>query len=96
MCGGTAGGEPPLSQPMVVNVQLFASLREQLGETIAIEVAEPVTVGGLLARFVELHPQFQSARASLNVAVDLEYCRAEAPIAAGQEVAIFPPVSGGR
>ncbi|MEE8394514.1 MAG: MoaD/ThiS family protein [bacterium] len=81
---------------MVVHVQLFASLREALGETIAIEMAEPVTASALLARFVELHPQFSSAIDSLKVAVDQEYSATDVEIRAGQEVVIFPPVSGGR
>ena len=41
------------------------------------------------------HPEFASAAASLNVAVDQTYARDDEPIGAGAEVAIFPPVSGG-
>lgn len=81
---------------MRVQVQLFASLKENIGETIVLDVPEPVTVGRLLQRFAETHPRFKTALPHLNVAVDLSYARAEDPIAAGQEVAIFPPVSGGR
>ena len=80
---------------MIVTIQLFASLRESLGDTIDIEVPEPVTVGSLLDKFVELHPQFKDALGALNVAVDLEYSQNNAKIQSGQEVAIFPPVSGG-
>ncbi len=80
---------------MIVTVQLFASLKESLGDTIEIEVAEPVTVSSLLERFLELNPQFREAAGNLNVAVDLEYSHEDVPILPGQEVAIFPPVSGG-
>ena len=80
---------------MIVTVQLFASLRESLGESIEIDVPEPVTVHSLMSRFIELHPQFSAARTALNVAVDLEYAREDSAIMPGQEVAIFPPVSGG-
>ena len=80
---------------MIVTVQLFASLKQDLGDTIQMELPEPVTVGSLLERFVELHPQFKTALTNLNVAVDLEYSRENTEIHAGQEVAIFPPVSGG-
>lgn len=80
---------------MNVTIQLFASLREELGDTIDIEVPEPVTVRSLLQKFVELHPQFKTAMNALNVAVDLEYSQENVEILAGQEVAIFPPVSGG-
>ena len=54
-----------------------------------------MTVTSLVQRFVELHPQFASAAGNLNVAVDLEYSRDDTPILPGQEVAMFPPVSGG-
>ena len=80
---------------MLVTVQLFASLRELAGDSAQIEVDEPVTVGRLVERFIELHPVLRGAERSLNVAVDQTYARAEEPIGPGQEVAIFPPVSGG-
>ena len=80
---------------MRVEVQLFASLKENLGERIWLEVPEPVTVGSLLKRFGEEHPRFQSALPHLNVAVNLTYSPLDQPIGPGAEVAIFPPVSGG-
>ena len=80
---------------MRVEVQLFASLKENLGDSIVLDVPEPVTVARLLQHFGELHPRFKTALPHLNVAVDLNYARPEDPIGPGQEVAIFPPVSGG-
>lgn len=80
---------------MKVKVKLFAVLKEHLGEEVELELAEPATVGALLERFGADYPQFRSALPSLNVAVDQTYARADEPIAAGQELAIFPPVSGG-
>lgn len=80
---------------MRVEVQLFASLKEHLGETIVLDVPEPVTVARLLQHFGEVHPRFKTAVPHLSVAVDLTYARPEDPIGPGQEVAIFPPVSGG-
>jgi molybdopterin synthase catalytic subunit len=80
---------------MTVEILLFASLREQLGETVALEVPEPVTVASLLRQFGERYPQFRSALPHLNVAVNLEYQAGDQPIPAGAEVALFPPVSGG-
>jgi molybdopterin converting factor small subunit len=80
---------------MQVRVQLFASLKEHAGDVIVLDVPEPVTVARLLQRFGEVHPRFQGALAHLHVAVDLTYARGDEPIGPGQEVAIFPPVSGG-
>ena len=80
---------------MRVEVQLFASLKENLGDSIVLEVPEPVTVARLLQHFADAHPRFKTALPHLNVAVDLNYARPDDPILPGQEVAIFPPVSGG-
>jgi molybdopterin synthase catalytic subunit len=81
---------------MLVRIQLFAFLKESLGETIELEVPEPVTALRLMERFLEAYPQFRDAEESLNLAVDQSYVREDVPIRPGQEVAIFPPVSGGR
>ena len=81
--------------PMIVTVQLFASLREAMGDTIELEVSEPATVRELLDRLVEEFPEFEAAKKSLNVAVDYQYSQMDREILPGQEVAIFPPVSGG-
>jgi molybdopterin converting factor subunit 1 len=80
---------------MQVTIKLFAMLKEQLGEEIVLDVPEPATVRGLLERFGQAYPQFRAALPSLNVAVDHTYVRGDVPIGPGQEVAIFPPVSGG-
>lgn len=80
---------------MTVEVLLFASLKEKLGDSVSLEVPEPVTVASLLRHFGERYPQFRSALPHLNVAVNLEYRVGDQPIPAGAEVALFPPVSGG-
>ena len=81
---------------MKVTIHLFAYLREALGESVVLDVPEPVTSLGLMARFLAAYPQYKDAQDSLNLAVDQDYVTEDVPIRAGQEVAIFPPVSGGR
>ena len=80
---------------MKLTIQLFAYLREALGDSVELDVPEPVTSLRLMERFLERYPQFKDAEASLNLAVDQNYVREDVPIGPGQEVAIFPPVSGG-
>ena len=80
---------------MIFRVQLFASLKEHLGDSVELDVPEPATVSRLMDSFLTLAPQFAHARKNLNVAVDLEYSPEDREIRAGQEIAIFPPVSGG-
>lgn len=80
---------------MVVTVQLFASLKDTAGSTAEIEVEEPVTVARLMASFIARYPSLKGAERSLNVAVDQTYALPDQVILPDQEVAIFPPVSGG-
>ena len=80
---------------MIVTVQLYAFLRETLGDSVDIDLEEPVTTARLMERFIELYPQFAESKDSLSLAVDQDYVAEDREIGPGQEVAIFPPVSGG-
>ncbi|MDH4225193.1 MAG: MoaD/ThiS family protein [Deltaproteobacteria bacterium] len=80
---------------MEINIQLFAFLKEALGESITLDVPPPVTAGGVRSAFLNRNPRFEPAGHSLCVAVNLEYVPDDHPVLPGQEVAIFPPVSGG-
>jgi molybdopterin synthase sulfur carrier subunit len=81
-------------------VLFFASLREQLG-TAAIDVDVPAavaTVGALRAHLRDRDAAYESAlaeRKALRMAVNQEMVQAAAPLRAGDEVAFFPPVTGG-
>src|SRR3954452_20417718 len=81
---------------MLVTVRLFAGLRERAGAArLDVEVPEPATVGGLLTA-LEGTPIGALPPRSCIVAVNREYAAAAEPIAAGDEVALIPPVSGGE
>jgi molybdopterin synthase catalytic subunit len=74
---------------MEISVRLFAGLRQRAGaERITVELPDPATVADLMAA-MDLPPR------SCVVAVNREYAAAEHPIAAGDDVALIPPVSGG-
>jgi len=83
-----------------VKVLFFASLREQLGAT-AMEVdlpADATTVGALRAHLRGRGDAYESAlgeKKALRMAVNQEMVQASAPLKAGDEVAFFPPVTGG-
>ncbi len=86
---------------MTVPVRLlyFAWLRERLG-TAEEEVTLPAgvdTVGALLAWQRARGPAAAEAFASATVrcAVNQEFANDSTPIASGDEVAFFPPVTGG-
>jgi molybdopterin converting factor subunit 1 len=76
---------------MLVSVKLFAVLRERAGsDAIELELPEGARVADALARLSEL-----TADVPVVMAVNRDYADADAPLAAGDELALIPPVSGG-
>jgi sulfur-carrier protein len=83
-----------------VRVLFFAGLREQVGTgTLEVELPAGIgTVGALRAHLLEHGGSFQSALAErklLRMAVNQEMVQPSAPIKGGDEIAFFPPVTGG-
>jgi len=84
---------------MKITMRYFAVLRERLGresEVLTLDTAAP-TVGrvrGLLADRVPALADFLRG-GSLLVAVNREYATANTVLKDGDEVALFPPVTGG-
>jgi MoaE-MoaD fusion protein len=73
-----------------VSVRLFAGLRERAGSNrIEVELPDDAVVRDLLTAMA-LEP------GQCVVAINREYADADAPIGAGDEVALIPPVSGGE
>jgi MoaE-MoaD fusion protein len=80
---------------MNVSVRLFAGLRERAGaERISVELPDEARVGDLLAALANT-PVGPLQPGQCVVAINREYARVDEPIAAGDEVALIPPVSGG-
>ena len=76
---------------MVVTVRLFAILRERAGtREIELELPEGARVRDALARLDEL-----AGGLPLVMAINRDYADADAELAAGDELALIPPVSGG-
>jgi molybdopterin synthase sulfur carrier subunit len=83
----------------MVQLRYFASLRETLGlgdESVALPEAVG-TVGGLQQWLQERGEPWREALADdrLLVAVNQEVCDREAAVNDGDEIAWFPPVTGG-
>jgi sulfur-carrier protein len=78
----------------------FAWLRSKLGRA-GEELSPPSsvrTVGQLLDWLESLGPTYKAALADrrvVRVAVNQEYAGPEHPVAPGDEIALFPPVTGG-
>lgn len=82
----------------MIRVLFFARLREQL-DTDATELeAAPATVAEARARLVEAGgPRWRSVLEEDNIiaAVNQEVVSLDAPLRDGDELAFFPPVTGG-
>lgn len=81
---------------MKVAVCLFARYREVTGrDRVEIEVPEGATVEDVWRAVSAAHPVLARYRPHTLFAVGNEYVSAERPVQPGEEVACFPPVSGG-
>jgi molybdopterin synthase sulfur carrier subunit len=76
---------------MSITIRYFASLGERLGRREqALQTEGPLAVGEVWARAVgEPLPE------NVLAAVNQDYATLDAPVRDGDEVAFFPPVTGG-
>jgi molybdopterin converting factor subunit 1 len=79
---------------MRVRLRFFAALREQMGTRGERVLASGTTVGALWRALVTDRPELGSV--PVRFAVNETYVEASHRLAEGDEVAFFPPVSGGR
>lgn len=81
----------------MIKVLFFAALREQLGsDQITIPVEKPATVADVINALLAMNPQWQTAFSqSMLYAVNQNMVSKEHPVNCGDEVAFFPPVTGG-
>lgn len=81
---------------MNLEIRLFATLKDRAGQArIQVTVPEPATVQSMLDAIADAHPQLRSNLESALVAVNGAYAFAETAVHATDEIALFPPVSGG-
>jgi molybdopterin synthase sulfur carrier subunit len=84
---------------MLINLKYFASVREALGGGEQVVLPAGVeTVGQVRAWLLARGEPWASTLAegrALRMACNQRMCDASAPLAPGDEVAFFPPVTGG-
>lgn len=81
---------------MNLTIQLFATLKDRAGERhIDVTVAEPATVADVLNTISAEYPALAPALPSSLVAVNRQFAESTTRVDVGDEVALFPPVSGG-
>lgn len=84
---------------MTVNIVFFASLRETLGvKSVDLSIPEPSKVSAVIAQLVAEHsPDWLEILTAENirVAVNQDMINDDIVVSDGDEVAFFPPVTGG-
>lgn len=81
----------------MVVIWLFASLKDAAGTTrLQLELPEPCTVDDVYRLLEKRYPELSRYRPVVNAALNEEYVDWDRPVSAGDELAFFPPVSGGR
>ncbi|MBL1320014.1 MAG: molybdopterin converting factor subunit 1 [Methylophaga sp.] len=75
---------------MTIQVKFFASLREKMG--VSESKIESVATAGDAWDLVTNHAEHPI---NILVAINLEYAQFDSPVNDGDEVAFFPPVTGG-
>jgi len=81
---------------MQIHVLFFGVLKELVGRSSeTVHLPEGARVDDVLSHYSRQAPRLQSMLPALALAVNQEYSRRDRALAAGDEVALLPPVSGG-
>lgn len=81
---------------MNLTVQLFAAAKDAAGsDRVSVFVAKNATVADLRTELVHRYPGLSAFNASLLIAVNSQYASADQILNPTDEIACFPPVSGG-
>ena len=84
----------------IIEVRFFAALRERVGEEV-LRVSPPAAVTTVAALCDWLTTEYPAVGIALEatprrmVAINEELATPDSPVAAGDTVALFPPVTGG-
>ena len=81
---------------MAVRVLFFATIAELAGRReMVLETAGTIDAGSVFDQLAREIPSLETRRNSILLAVNSEFARPETPVRDGDELALFPPVSGG-
>lgn len=85
---------PPIRK---LTLKFFAGAREAVGQpSVAVEIGPEVrTVRDLIGWLCQRHPALAHQANRLLAARNLKYTAPDMPVEDGDEIAFFPPVSGG-
>ena len=82
---------------MKVRILFFARLRDLLGtDSVELDSPDIESVGDAYRILLGRYPELGAFSRSLLVAVNQEFADWNTPVLEGDELALFPPVSGGQ
>jgi molybdopterin converting factor subunit 1 len=88
--------DPQTGNQIKVTVLFFGAARDAVGQgEVSIVLSGETTAGKALEEIIEKYPALQRFGRSLLFAVNQEYARRDREVKDGDELAVFPPVSGG-
>ena len=80
----------------MIIVSFYAALREQVGTSVVqVDPEQVSTTGELFDLLAEKYPALGDFRGNVLIAINEHYARWADPVQSGDQVAFFPPVSGG-
>lgn len=80
-----------------ITVLFFATLRDRAGmKSLNLDMPDDATVQDLKARLVRAYPGLAPSMDTVVIAINREFAFDETIIPPQAEIAMFPPVSGGR
>ncbi len=81
---------------MSIRILFFASLRDITGmDETSVDAAGFTDMNSIFDKFARDFPSLENYRSTVLFARNSEFAQGDSPIQDGDEVALFPPVSGG-
>lgn len=85
-----------MTQEFTINILYFAVCRDIVGASEEqIRIRGGATISDVLSHIGSIHPNLCRVLPSVRCAINREFVAQDAPVSAGDEVALVPPVSGG-
>lgn len=87
---------PTVASKLRIKVLFFGRIRELVGRAEEFEeVTDGTTLADLFDRYATKYPRLAGFRSSLVASRNQEFAAWDTRIAAGDDIAFLPPVSGG-
>jgi molybdopterin converting factor subunit 1 len=80
----------------MLKVRFFASLKDLIGDSeLEVQLEEKTSVRDVFHQLESRFPELKKYQPILLVAINQEYANLDAFVSPGDELSLFPPVSGG-